>query len=99
MVKQAHKTCLHGHSNSQAGQSQNAERYPSSRENTTSYKMVPCTWAVKLWMGSPEHRAIILTPGFREIGIAAVHAASAPGAFGDDEVTVVTADFGQRAAT
>jgi uncharacterized protein YkwD len=52
--------------------------------------------AVQNWLSSPEHRAILLTASYREIGVSAVHATDAGGAFGDAEVTVVTADFGFR---
>lgn len=52
--------------------------------------------AVAMWMDSPGHRKVLLTPRWREIGLAAVHAASAPGTFGGREVTIVTADFGVR---
>jgi uncharacterized protein YkwD len=52
--------------------------------------------AVALWMGSPGHRENLLSPRWREIGIAAVHAASAPGVYGGQEVTIVTVDFGLR---
>jgi uncharacterized protein YkwD len=52
--------------------------------------------AVKLWMASPEHRATILSHDCRQIGISALHADSAPGEFGNQPVTVVTADFGIR---
>ena len=49
------------------------------------------------WLTSPEHRAILLTGSFREIGVSAVHATAASGAdFHGDEVTLVTADFGMR---
>ena len=49
------------------------------------------------WLTSPEHRAILLTGSFREIGVSAVHATAASGAdFHGDEVTLVTADFGVR---
>jgi uncharacterized protein YkwD len=47
-------------------------------------------------MNSPEHRANILTPRWREIGISAVHVASAPGTFKGLEVTIITTDFGVR---
>jgi len=50
--------------------------------------------AVALWMASPEHRANILQPLWRQIGIGVAHAASAPGWFGGRAVTVVTTDFG-----
>jgi len=52
--------------------------------------------AVHEWMGSAPHRQNILAREWREIGIAAVHFASAPGAFGGRPVTIVTADFGVR---
>jgi uncharacterized protein YkwD len=49
-----------------------------------------------MWMGSPEHRANLLKGEWREIGLSAVHVASAPGTFKGLEVTIVTADFGVR---
>jgi uncharacterized protein YkwD len=52
--------------------------------------------ALNVWMNSPEHRANLLNRSWREIGLGAVHAASAPGVYGGDEVTIVTADFGFR---
>lgn len=52
--------------------------------------------ALKLWMASPEHRANILTPKWREIGISALHVAAAPGTYHDLPVTIITTDFGVR---
>jgi uncharacterized protein YkwD len=52
--------------------------------------------AMRMWMNSPEHRANILNPRWREIGIAAVHAAAAPGMYHGMAVTIVTTDFGFR---
>ena len=52
--------------------------------------------ALDLWMHSPEHRANILTAKWREIGVSAVHAQSAPGTYHGLEVTVITTDFGVR---
>ena len=52
--------------------------------------------ALQLWMNSPEHRANILTARWREIGVAAVHLASAPGTYDNLPVTIVTTDFGVR---
>jgi uncharacterized protein YkwD len=51
---------------------------------------------VQLWLASPEHRANMLDPGWRDVGCSAVHAASAPGIYADEPVTVVTCDFGAR---
>jgi uncharacterized protein YkwD len=52
--------------------------------------------ALELWMASPEHRANILTPRWREIGISALHVRAAPGVYDGLDVTVITTDFGVR---
>jgi uncharacterized protein YkwD len=52
--------------------------------------------ALRMWLNSPEHRANLLNRNWREMGLSAVHALSAPGVYGGDEVTIVTADFGVR---
>jgi uncharacterized protein YkwD len=52
--------------------------------------------ALKMWLGSPEHRANLMNPRWREIGVAAVHEAAAPGAYKGLDVTIVTTDFGVR---
>jgi uncharacterized protein YkwD len=52
--------------------------------------------ALDMWWNSPEHRKNMLTARWHEIGLSAVHVASAPGTFGGREVTIVTTDFGVR---
>jgi uncharacterized protein YkwD len=52
--------------------------------------------ALKLWMESSDHRANILSRQWRQIGVAAVYADTAPGTYGDNPVTVITTDFGFR---
>jgi uncharacterized protein YkwD len=52
--------------------------------------------ALDLWFNSLEHRKVMLTARWREVGISAVHLAAAPGTYGGREVTIVTADFGVR---
>lgn len=52
--------------------------------------------ALRMWLDSPEHRRILLTARWREIGLSAVHVTTAPGTYGGREVTIVTADFGVR---
>jgi uncharacterized protein YkwD len=52
--------------------------------------------ALRMWLNSPPHRKILLTARWREVGLSAVHAASAPGVYRGREVTVLTADFGVR---
>jgi uncharacterized protein YkwD len=52
--------------------------------------------ALNLWMHSPGHRANLLSGQWREIGLSAVHADTAPGVYGGGQVTIVTTDFGVR---
>jgi uncharacterized protein YkwD len=46
------------------------------------------------WAESPDHRANMLSPAWRDIGISVVRADAAPGAYGGANVVIVTADFG-----
>ncbi|HEX7625512.1 MAG TPA: CAP domain-containing protein [Gaiellaceae bacterium] len=72
-------------------------RYWSVGENLLwSSPDVDPAHALQLWMASPEHRSNILAARWREIGVAAVHADSAPGTFGGLPVTIITTDFGVR---
>jgi uncharacterized protein YkwD len=50
--------------------------------------------AVRAWLESPEHRAILLDPSWRDLGTAVVDTRTAPGVYAGRRVTVVTADFG-----
>jgi uncharacterized protein YkwD len=52
--------------------------------------------ALSMWMGSPPHRGNLLNRQWREIGLSAVHVTAAPGVFGGQAVTIVTANFGSR---
>ena len=46
---------------------------------------------VRMWLKSPEHRANLLRPGFRRVGVAAL-----TGHFNGSKVKMVTADFAGR---
>ena len=50
--------------------------------------------ALRMWLQSAGHRRILLSGSFRDIGLSAVHATGAPGAFQGRDVTIVVADFG-----
>jgi uncharacterized protein YkwD len=52
--------------------------------------------AVDMWMHSPEHRANILNPRWRDLGVGAVHLTSGSGTYRARPVTILTADFGVR---
>ena len=51
---------------------------------------------VRLWLESPGHRSNMLSPAWREVGVAALHFDAAPGTYAGQSVTIVTADFGAR---
>jgi uncharacterized protein YkwD len=72
-------------------------RYWSVGENLLwSSPNVDASGAVTMWINSPEHKKILLTARWREVGLSAVHVTSAPGTYAGREVTIVTADFGVR---
>jgi uncharacterized protein YkwD len=72
-------------------------RYWSVGENLLwSSPNIDAGGALQMWENSPPHRENLLTPRWREIGISAVHVASAPGTYGGRPVTIVTTDFGVR---
>jgi uncharacterized protein YkwD len=52
---------------------------------------------VDTWLDSPPHRAIILSPLYRDAGLGVYYAPSAAGAFNGEPALVVTADLGVRA--
>jgi uncharacterized protein YkwD len=52
---------------------------------------------VDAWIASPPHRAVILSPVYRDAGLGVFYAPTASGAFGGNPALVVTADLGLRA--
>lgn len=50
------------------------------------------SWVVSRWLASPEHRSILLRPGFRRVGIGALQGTFA----GRAGALIVTADFAGR---
>ena len=51
---------------------------------------------LRMWLRSRPHRRNLLTPHWREIGLAAVQVAAAPGFYRGRDVTILTANFGVR---
>ena len=78
--------------------------YPSTGHRTWSVgenllyvtPQVDAGEAITLWMNSPGHRANLLHPSWREIGIATRHTTTAPGIYDNNAVTIITTDFGAR---
>jgi len=67
----------------------------SAVSETILWRSPDCTAgeALQMWLTSPPHRAILLSSGLRDIGLAAVHG-TASGVYGGRSVTIVVADFG-----
>jgi uncharacterized protein YkwD len=59
-------------------------------------RVVDAEAIVAAWLDSPPHRAIVLSPTWRDAGIGVLYAPSAPATFGGAHAIVVTADFGLR---
>jgi uncharacterized protein YkwD len=51
---------------------------------------------VRSWLASAEHRTILLSASWRELGLGVADIPAAPGTYGDRQTTIVTADFGAR---
>ena len=62
----------------------------------TQSRVVDAQAIVAAWLESPPHRAIVLSPTWRDAGIGVVYTPSAPATFGGSDAIVVTADFGLR---
>lgn len=59
-------------------------------------RLVDAEAIVAAWLESPPHRAIVLSPTWRDAGIGVFYARTAPATFGSADAIVVTADFGLR---
>jgi uncharacterized protein YkwD len=51
---------------------------------------------IEMWLASLPHRKNLLAPAWREVGLGAVRALSAPGVYEGLDVSILTADFGVR---
>lgn len=51
---------------------------------------------VRRWLASPTHRAVLLKPLWRDVGVGAVRVQTAPGVYARQDVTIVTLEFGVR---
>jgi uncharacterized protein YkwD len=59
-------------------------------------RQMSADFAIASWLASPAHRANMLNPTWREVGIATLSAKSSSGVFGGGPAWVVTMDFGAR---
>jgi uncharacterized protein YkwD len=52
--------------------------------------------AMRWWLSSPAHHRMLVNKRWRDVGIAAIQVARAPGVFGGRSVTIVVVDLGVR---
>jgi uncharacterized protein YkwD len=73
---------------------QTGVRAPHLGENLAwaTGRMAHARAIMRMWLASPEHREVLLSPGFRSVGVA-----SPTGRFGGySHASVITADFAGR---
>jgi uncharacterized protein YkwD len=69
----------------------------SAAENVLCHpRRLTAAAALGRWLASRGHRANLLAPQWRDVGLAAVWTEAAPGEFGGRDVFLVTANFGSR---
>jgi uncharacterized protein YkwD len=69
----------------------------SAAENVLCHpRRLSAAAALARWLASPGHRANLLAPEWRDIGLAAVWMRSAPGSLRGRAAFLLTADFGAR---
>ena len=72
-------------------------RYWSVGENLLyASPTIDAATAMKMWLGSPEHRANLRNRNWRDLGVSAVYVPDAGGVYGGYDVTIITTDFGAR---
>jgi len=76
--------------------SANARSWAVGENLLRTSRRLDAAGALELWMASPAHRRQMLSPAWRDVGIGTASRVAAPGVYGGDDVTVVTADFGVR---
>lgn len=69
----------------------------SAAENVLCHhRRLTAAAALGEWLKSPGHRANLLAPHWRDVGLSALYADDAPGEFSGDGVLLITAAFGTR---
>jgi uncharacterized protein YkwD len=73
-----------------------ARRWSAGENLAWSTPSVTAQQAVELWLASPEHRRILLSRNWRQVGLGAIHADGAGGVYGGQSVVILAAEFGIR---
>jgi uncharacterized protein YkwD len=73
-----------------------ARRWGAGENLAWSTPAVTARQAVQMWLASPEHRRILLSKTWRQVGLGVVRATGAGGFYGGRDVVILAAEFGIR---
>ena len=73
-----------------------ARRWSAGENLAWSTAAVTAQEAVEMWLASPEHRRILLSRTWRQVGLGVVRASGAGGIYGGGDVVILAAEFGVR---
>jgi uncharacterized protein YkwD len=73
-----------------------ARRWSAGENLAWSAEQVTAQQAVELWLASPEHRRIMLSSSWRQVGLGVIRADGAGGIYGGQSVVILAAEFGTR---
>jgi uncharacterized protein YkwD len=73
-----------------------ARRWSAGENLAWSTQAVTAQQAVEMWLASPEHRRILLSKSWRQVGLGVVRATGAGGVYGGRDVLILAAEFGVR---
>ena len=73
-----------------------ARRWSAGENLAWSTPAVTAQQAVEMWLASPEHRRILLSKTWRQVGLGVVRATGAGGFYGGRDVVILAAEFGTR---
>ena len=73
-----------------------AHRWSAGENLAWATPDVTAQQAVEMWLASPEHRRILLSKTWREVGLGVIRADSAGGYYEGKNVVILAAEFGTR---
>jgi uncharacterized protein YkwD len=73
-----------------------ARRWSAGENLAWATPDVTAQQAVEMWLASPEHRRILLSKSWLQVGLGVIRADSAGGFYGGRDVVVLAAEFGIR---
>jgi uncharacterized protein YkwD len=73
-----------------------AHRWSAGENLAWSTPEITAQQAVEMWLASPEHRRILLSKTWRQVGLGVIRAEGAGGVYNGQSVVILAAEFGIR---